>query len=655
MADQFQYLFSPLKIGPVTVRNRIAIAPHSTLFAPRGMPSDRLAFYYAERAKGGAGLITVEACITGPGPARWPLIKAYDERSIPGLRKVADMVHEHGATCFCELINIGVWGGLGASMMPDLWTRSTAREATVAEIEEWVEQYGRSARHLVEAGMDGVEIHASHGAGPQQFNSPLYNKRTDKYGGSLEKRLTFLLESVHRIRQEIGPTLALGVRLDVDEMIPGGVTLEDGQEIARILENTGEVDYLSVDTAMEPHQQHFMTAPMYVAHGHMVFAAAAVKDVLDKIPVIAAGRIIDPLHAEKILADGQADMVAMTRAQIADPELANKARAGRLEDIRPCLGDNENCIGRLQTGAPVACTVNPAVGVERFLGLGTLQPATAKKKVLVVGGGVAGMETARVAALRGHQVALYEKAETLGGQVNLASRLPGRSEVEGIARWLEGQLDQLDVDIHLGEEVTADKVDSLKPDAVVVATGAAYFRNGLCGQTLSPIEGWEQENVATPEEILTGAKIAGQRVVIVDETGYLVGLGLSEWLADQGKEVEIVTSDPFVGSALVPNLQLPWVYARIMGKVTLTPHTRITQIADQTLTAINVHSYEERQIEDVDTVILVTGKAPDDSLFRALEGRVPELHLVGDANIAISSVFGIGDAVRNAHQLGRQI
>lgn len=655
MTDQFRYLFSPIRIGPVTIRNRIVSAPHTTLFAAGGLPTERLAYYYAERARGGAGLIEIEPCLAAPTTRRFSLIRAYDERSIPGLRTIARMVHEHGATVFCELVNVGVWGGLAPSMMPDLWTRTTARAATVKEIEGWVAFYGRSARHLREAGIDGVEIHASHGAGAQQFNSPLYNKRTDRYGGSLEARLTFLLEVIDTIRTEVGREMAVGVRLDVDELLPGGITLEQGQEIARILEGTGQVDYLSADAVLEPHQGHLLTAPMYAPLGFMVHAAAAVREVVERIPVMAAGRIVDPVHAEQILADGHADLVIMTRAQIADPELCTKAREGRLDDIRPCLGDNENCIGRQQVGLPVACTVNPTVGREQMLGAGTLQAAPTRKNVLVVGGGPAGLEAARVAVLRGHRVLLYEREDALGGQVNLAARLPGRDEIGGIVRWLKRQVSQWSIECHLGEEVSVETVRRLQPDVVVVATGASYLRDGLSAQTLAPIPGWDRENVATPEEILLGRKMAGRRVVIADETGYLVGPGLAEWLVERGSSVEILTSDPFVGSYLVPNMQLPWVYARIAGKVTLTPRTRIDAIADRMVATSDVHTFEQRNIEDVDTVILVTGKAPNDTLYRALEGLVPELYLIGDADCAVNTVFGIGEAIRAGHRVGREL
>jgi len=656
MAEQFKYLFSPIKIGPVTLQNRIVFPPHVTNLSEHGLLGDRMSRYHAERAKGGAGLIIIEGTLAGREPEVFMTEAntfAHDERCIPGFHNVAEKVHEHGSKIFCQLYMMGIWAGRGASQMPNLWTRISAREATVDEIEAYVKAFGVSARNLREAGIDGVELNATHGAIINQFLSPLCNKRTDKYGGSQENRMTFLLEIIDEIRETVGDDLALGVRLIMDEMMPGGINLDEGKKIAEDLEATGQVDYLSVDAAIEPHQTHIMTAPMYAPAGHMVYSAVAAKEVLDEMPVMAVGRIKDPLLAEKILVNGQADLVCMCRGLIADPELPNKAHEGRIDDIRPCLGDNEGCTGRSFMGLPIGCTVNPTAGYEEELGVGTLEPAKAKKKVLVVGGGAAGMEAARVAATRGHQVILYEKQDALGGQITLAASLPGRAEISDIVRWFQVQLPKAGVEVHLGKELTVDEVIGLKADAVVIATGSAYCRDGLTAATFNPIFGWEQDHVTTPEEILSGQKTAGENVVIVDETGFLVGPGIAEWLADQGKKVQLITAEPYVGSALFATLQLPWLYGRIMPKVTLTPNTAVIQIADRTLITINPHSGQQGQIEDVDTVVLVTGKRPHDGLYKSLLGQVPEIHICGDCDRAPHAVFGIGEAIKSGHRVGR--
>ncbi|MBU1053176.1 MAG: FAD-dependent oxidoreductase [Proteobacteria bacterium] len=658
MAEEiFKYLFTPISLGPVVIPNRIVSTPVSTNFATtEGLPSERHIYFHAEKAKGGVGLIEIEAPLVMPEPYLHGFrpILGYDKQCIPGLARIADAIHVHGSKVFCELVNIGVWGsGKGPSAVPGLGNNITAAELTIEEITGWVECYGNCVRNINQTGIDGVEIHACHGLAANQFLSPLWNHRTDRYGGSLENRFLFLRELIECVRAEMNNGMALGVRLNADEMFPGGNTIEDMKRIAQMIEETRQVDYLSIDIGIEPHQLHIAVAPLYAPVGYMLYGATAIKEALNDLPVIAVGRITDPLYAEKVLANGQADLVGMTRATIADPELPNKAREGRFEDIRPCLGDNENCVGRLFVGAPLQCTVNPTLGEEMALGVGTLKAAKMQKRVLIVGGGVAGMEAARVAAMQGHAVSVYEKENTLGGQVNLAAKLPGRNEIEGIGRWLRGQVSKLGVDIKLGHEITADEILAAKPDAVVLATGASYYRNGFSPGTFAPIAGWEQENVTTPEEILSGRKEAGSKIVIQDETRYIVGPGLAEWLADQGKQVEILTSFFYVGADLLITNHLPWVYSRILPKVTLTPQTLIREISGNSLKVINVFTHQERVIEGIDTVVLITGKERNDSLYKALRGKVSELYIVGDSAFPHGSLSGIGDAIRDGHRVGR--
>lgn len=648
MAAQFQYLFTPLEIGPVTVRNRILITGHATAFGESnpvcgepGFYGERYACYLSERARGGAGLITFGQVNVHPTTA-YELVNAsigYDRGAIPGFKLATEMIHRHGAKTFIQLMHSGMNNSGEISRLP-VWAPSnvpgpgligkeTPKAIEEEEIAELVEYYGRCAAHAREGGFDGVEVHATHSYLGQQFLSPLFNKRKDRYGGPLENRLRFLLEVLERIRGAIGRQLALGVRLPGDELAPGGLTLADMKEVARELEATGLVDFINVSVGTI-HAAHVIVAPMYVPHAYLVPLAAGIKEAVQNLPVFCIGRIVDPLEAERILADGHADMIGMTRAHIADPEIGNKAREGRQEEIRACIGCCQGCIGHIITWRPIVCTQNPAVGKEKEWGTGTLQPATKKKRVLVAGGGPAGLEAARMAAERGHEVVLYEKEATLGGQVLLAARLPGREEMEELVRWRRLQLERLGVKVVLGTEVTPQLVEAQAPDAVVVATGSTPWRNGFQGFTCAEIPGYDQEHVRVAEDFLAGRVQAGRRVVILDEEGHVKAAALAELLAEQGAQVEILTRGLYVGMEL-DFATLSALYQRVLGKgVVFSPCTFIKEIDGPTVVATHVVTQEERRIEGVNTVVLVTGNQPEEGLYFALKGKVKELHRVGD-------------------------
>lgn len=663
MGVEFKYLFSPLEIGPITVKNRFMMCGHSVVPNLNGIINEDGIYYMVERAKGGLGLFMLGYCMVHPretlGTRYRPDLSAmhptmstfiprgYDERNIPPLKEASNMMHKYGCKLFMQIGLFGAWMGRWApSAIPDpADARITAAELEREEIEEIIDGYGKTALNAKKAGLDGIEIH-DHGGMVHQFMSPLWNKRTDKYGGNLDNRLRFMFEVIDRVKEVIGDDMALSVRLCCDELLPGGVGLFEAKEIAQKLEASGKVDLINVDISIEPTQFHIMIAPMYAEVGYQLYAAEAVKEVVKKVPIGCVGRINDPIFAEKILADGKADVVGMVRALIADPELPNKAKEGRLDDIRPCVYDNEGCLGY------GSCTVNPTAFKEREWGIGTLKPAEKKKNVMVVGGGPAGMEAARVAALRGHNVTLFERENDLGGQINLACKLPGRMELEGIKRWLKLQLEKEKVKVVLNKEVTPEFVLETKPDAVVVATGSEPWRDGFNTIFFSPIEGWNQKNVVTSHDILRGTVEVGYNVIVWDYVGFYEGLGIAELLADQGKKVEILTIYPCVGgTTLLLNCgYMPWLYERTLRKgVKFTPNTAIKWIEGNTVVAMNVWTQEEIRYENVDTVVFCVARKPNDTLYWQLKDKVREIYRIGDCY----SPHNILDAIHAGHRVGR--
>ncbi|MDA4133363.1 MAG: FAD-dependent oxidoreductase, partial [Thaumarchaeota archaeon] len=369
--------------------------------------------------------------------------------------KLSHAIHQHGAKVFMELSAAGGNRSAtrGVSALPAGMKRVTPREYDERGIASLVDDHVTAAKYLQRGGFDGVDLHATHGMLLEEFYSKATNRRQDGYGGSLENRVRVLREILMGIREETRGELAVGMRIDAADMLPGGNSLDDEIEVARALR--AEFDFLNVDLGFEHQWMHIAIAPMYQRRGYQLESTRAFKRALPDVVVGAAGRIVDPVMAESILEDGTADLIGMTRALIADPDLPNKTRDGLLDQIRSCLGDNQKCIGNMMRNLPMKCTVNPLVGRESEEGLEHVARAPVSKKVLVIGGGVAGLEAARVTALRGHTVVLYEKTAALGGQVNLAMKLPARGDLGLLVDWYQTQLKLSGVRIELRRDISS--------------------------------------------------------------------------------------------------------------------------------------------------------------------------------------------------------
>ena len=621
----FPSLFEPGSIGTMTLKNRLIMPPISTNLAGEdGTVSKELLFHYAERAKGGVGMITVEnVCIAYPlarhGAAQ-PRID--DDAFIPGLRRLVRAIHRGGAKAAVELTHPGMNAGLryiegetpiAPSAVPrpkdGLVPRALSREEVVEVVEEYVE----AARRAQEAGFDAVELQACHGLLINQFLSPLTNQRQDEYGGYRENRIRFLMEIVEGIKRRVGVDFPVMVRLVAEDLVEGGVTPEEGRWFARRLEEA-ETDAIHPDFGLGGKEKRL--EPMPYPQAWRVYLAERIKQVVS-IPVIAVGVIREPGVAEEILEAGKADFVALGRALNADPEWPKKAQAGEVAAIRRCIGCNECVIARHVADAPLRCSLNATVG--RSPEECRLEPAPVPKRVLVVGGGPAGMEAARVAALRGHQVMLYEQEPRLGGMLNVATIPPGKEKLDWITEYFAYELARLGVKVHLGEMLEAESVRTLKPDTVIIATGSR--------PAFPDIPGVDGSNVLVAQELLARhMRFTGQRVAIIG--GGMLGLETAEYMAAQGNPVTVLKRYETIGRSIEP-LYRDYLL-RELGEHGVEIVTGVEVEAIQVDRVLVRDKVGGEHVIHADQVVLARGANPSDELAQELAPLDPIV--VGDAD-----------------------
>jgi 2,4-dienoyl-CoA reductase-like NADH-dependent reductase (Old Yellow Enzyme family) len=659
----FPHLFSPLRIGPVESRNRIVFGAHFTMyseparaFGEPGFYGERLGRYLGERAHGGVGVVIAGQAQVHPTTAyQMPNnAAAWPAEAVPHLARVAHAVHAHGALAFLQLahnggVNHGAWSKLPAWAPSAIANHHEPPKALeTGEIRELVASFARSARNAADAGFDGIEVHAAHGYLIHEFLSPRSNRRDDVYGGSLENRLRFCVEVLEAVREAVGPGRAVGVRLVGDEEAgAAGLGPEDAAAIAARLESAGLVDFVNVSVGISGIG---LVRPLYAKPGFGVYAASAVKKALRAAPVFAVHRILTPEQAEAVIADGQADAVTLVRALIADPDWPAKAQAGRASEIRRCTGNNQGCYGNLLQGLPVTCVQNPAVGREEELGSGTLARAARRKRVVVAGGGPAGLEAAWVAAARGHDVVLLERSHELGGKIRLAAMLPGREEMANHAGWRAEECARRGVEIRLGVEATPEAVLALGPDAVVVATGGRACKTASAKWHPMPVLGSERDFVLDHEEALLRAGSLGPRVVILDAVGHIEGLGLGELLARRGCEVTLAM--PLASPMLLDAETLAAALPRtVRSGVRWRPIHFLVAIGDHEVTLVDGLAGKPERIERVDHVVIRTHGVAEDGLYFALQAGVPEIVRVGDA----VAVRWADRAIFDGHRAGRSL
>jgi 2,4-dienoyl-CoA reductase-like NADH-dependent reductase (Old Yellow Enzyme family) len=661
-------LWEPLQLGPVTLRNRIMAGPATMLYAEDNVLSERHIAYYRERAAGGVGVIVSEEHAAHPtalGAFRHACT-AWGPRAVAPFTRLAEAVHAHGAVQLIQLyapgladsstLNLDDWQPVwapSAVVTPDRGERSVAMGQ--AEIDSMVAGFVTSAGNVAAAGLDGVELHGAHGWLIGQFLSPLFNHRFDGYGGSTEARCRFALEIAQAVRDS-HPGLVLGLQLSVDEYVgDAGITPEETDRQIAVLAASGLFDYLSLSTGSQ-FSRHRTIPPMgtpdavLADHGRRAMTISG-----GRTAIALLGRIRHVATAARLVADGAADIVAMTRAHLADPALARRARDGRVEEITPCVGENE-CLSRAFAGQQVACVMNPMTGRERAWPLP--RPAAARaRRVTVIGAGPAGLRAAAVAGERGHDVVVLEASDEVGGHLELMARLPGRADwregVEFLAREAARH-----ADVRLGCTAAAADVAATEPSVVLVATGAAWEADGRdpARPGAPAIPGAGAAHVLDVEtavrRVLADPAALGRHVVVIDETGEVLPVALAELAAAGGARVDVVTRKPLVGARLHATFQAPDVFARLAAlDVHLLPGHAVERIDGASVALTEAWSGRPRTIDGADTVVLALRRAPRDELAADLREAGLDVHVIGDAR----SPRRAAEAIYDGERVGREL
>ena len=674
MSTLYPRLLGPGKIGRHETKNRVWMTSHATLLVKDHLFTDAHVDYYVERAKGGAAVITMEAMAVHESTQPYPgKAFAFDPRMIGEFRKIAAAVHNHGTLILAQAWHRGRQTNSVTSRVP-VWApsaipcsvyREMPKVMEPEDIEQIIHGYRLTARHAIEGDLDGIELGAaSHGYLLNQFLSPATNHRDDEYGGSLENRMRIVMRIIDAAREEVGADAIVGLRLNSDDGMQGGLGPVEWAEIAKHLAATGKLDYISCSQGTYLNRMMiYPTSPE--EHGFQMAATRQVKASID-LPVVGVGRITTPDEAEAILRAGDCDFVGMTRALIADAFWVRKAEQGHADKIRPCVGANW-CMESIFAHAPIACIHNPSVGREKQLSEEQVIPVATARNIAVVGSGPAGLRAALTASRRGHKVTLIERSSELGGQVAWMGRVHSARELADTAGWLIAQLRDADVEIYRDSEATVELLTEAGYDAVIVATGATQLKHGWSPLQPARWDGPDMAGSGQPwvyscgevlglTQPLRDGKATGKagRAVVVDTLGARQGVLTAEYLASAGWQVQFVTQ---LGQA-APNLAASrdWGKAygslRRLGVVFTTDHD-LTSIGEHSVSFLDVFTKEPKTIAEVDALVLVNGAAAQNRLFHELRSarKDLEVHLIGDA----LAPRRINDAIFEAELVARKI
>jgi 2,4-dienoyl-CoA reductase-like NADH-dependent reductase (Old Yellow Enzyme family) len=664
MAMKFTHVLEPIRINQVEVKNRIFRSGHGTYFG-KGRVNDTLVAYHEERAKNGVGLSTSEVTVVHPSSASQPTIWGWDDSVIPGFRDLSTAAHRHGMKMFAQIWHGGHhWPGLdgiawSASAVPSPWG-PVPIAMSEEQIQEMIASFAATSVRAREGGMDGIELHFGHGYLVQQFFSPFTNLRTDRYGGSLENRMRFGREILLAVRKAVGNDYATGIRIS-DSNAPGGVTIEECAQMVKLFCQEGLIDFVNGSMGSY-HSVASMLPAMDTPVGAMLPAARPIvagANATRNVVRMTAGRFQTLEEADQLIRDDQADMVAIVRAMIADPEVMTKTLAGRAEDVRPCIGCNQGCVGGIMGPMhQMGCTVNPAVGFESTLSESLIRPAATPRKVVVVGGGPAGMEAARVAALCGRHVVLFEAQSDLGGAINIAKRAPHLHPAGDITLWLEREIFRLGVDVRLATYAERDEIIAENPDVVIVATGSVPRTDGLQSDTPGLLtQGIDQPHVHTSHEIFdVPLSTLGKTAVVYDDVGHYEAIGVAEYLVKQGLHVTFITRHPQLAPKMVATSRVEPALVRLQdgGNFDFVPRARIVEIGKNNVQHVPLQGVQLRTVA-ADTVVFVTNNQSlidvHDSLRDSAKSRPFTLKLIGDA----LSPRDIQAAITDGHMAGRFI
>jgi 2,4-dienoyl-CoA reductase-like NADH-dependent reductase (Old Yellow Enzyme family) len=677
-ARPYPHLFAPWQVRDTQIANRVIFGPVCPTWvrsAHEGVFTEQAVAYYEERAKTGIGMIILGGHLVDKDtlytPAAFPGL--WNEEQVEGLARVARAVKKHNCAIIAQLLHIGLRSPtpflktdpardpyeynpymLGPSQVPvgEMPGGPTPKEIEEHEIEYVLECFAEAGRRAISAGLDGVELHLGHGYLPWQFLSPLYNQRNDRWGGSYENRLRFAVECLSRIRRRIGNRAILGYRINSTSFWEGDLEIEDVKRVHLDLEQQTDIDYVSVSAGVHHSWIH---TPMTFEQGWEREYSRAFKSVSKK-PVFVVGRISTPDVAEELIASGDADAVLLSRQMIADEQWMTKVKEGREKDIRRCVAANY-CWRSVIRGSRVQCAYNPVVGRETIWGVNSLTKAYARKRVLVVGAGPAGLEFARVASAAGHAVAIYEREDAVGGHVRAYGALPYRQQYGTIATWLAEQARGNGASIRLLSPVTAENIDSAlaaeKPDHVVVATGAYYRNDGFQGQTGKPIPGWESGKCIAWDQVALDKTVPSGEILVIDEMADVAGPLTAVKLAKLGAKVRIITMWPMIGMETVQEVYLHWIMTYLYeADVEVITHHAVTGINGSSVDVANVYQRSSTRRITADAIVMATARRSENAIYHLLKRRGLSVETIGCANAPRTVYEATFEGHRSARKLG---